>query len=77
VPHKIGDETSGDKYYTLVESNTNVRMHEANTVSLQLEFPQSKTPFGEMATLKSGGLKVMCVKLLLQKQHLKHKKCYT
>jgi hypothetical protein len=44
---------------------------------LQLEFPQSKTPFGEMATLKSGELKVMCVKLLLQKQHLKDKKCYT
>jgi hypothetical protein len=43
---------------------------------LQLEFPQSKTFFWEMANLKSGGLKVMCVKFL-QKQHLKHKKCYT
>jgi hypothetical protein len=34
VPHKIGDETNGDKYYTSIENNTNVRMHEANTMSL-------------------------------------------
>jgi hypothetical protein len=34
VPHKIGDETSGDKYYNLLENNTNVRMHEANILSL-------------------------------------------
>ncbi len=29
-----GGETSGDKYYTLIEINTNVIMHEANIMSL-------------------------------------------
>jgi hypothetical protein len=29
-----GGETSGDRYYTLIEINTNVIMHEANIMSL-------------------------------------------
>jgi hypothetical protein len=78
VPHKIGDETSGDKSCTLVENNIDIKVHENKYIVLgNTNFHNLKPFFEKWQLEKVVGFRVMRVKLLLQKQHLKQKKCYT
>jgi hypothetical protein len=74
VPHNIGDEANGDKSCTLFKSNTNTKICGGKHNVLSNPNLHKLMLFIEKRQLyKMEGFRFVRVKLLLLKQHLKHK----